>query len=107
MPETAKTEKPMANAAANTTTTADTVTAAKTEAKVQPEALSVGIAIKTPDGEPRQPELVKEGQLVRVLVADRMIDSITKEAYTSDSWKEAVPSVWLDGQLKAEKIAVK
>ena len=105
MPEAAKTDKPIANAVADKTEAK--VEAKQPEVKQQPEALSVGIAIKTPDAEPRKPELVKEGQLVRVLVADRMIDSITKEAYTSDSWKEAVPSVWLDGQLKAGKIAVK
>lgn len=79
----------------------------KQEEEREKQAVSIGVALATPDSEPRKGKDVKEGQLVRTVYAHQMTDSLTLVEYKQNTWTEAKPSVWLDGQLRAGKIEVK
>ena len=95
------------NAVANTEVKDVTKDVTKTEGK-QPEVkpMTASEALREPDGEAVPGKVVMEEQLVRCVHAD-MTDNLTKVTYSTDSWVNAVPSAWLDGQLRAGKIILK
>lgn len=78
----------------------------KTEAKPEVKNLSASEALREPDGEAVPGKVVTKDQLVRCVHAN-MTDNLTKVTYSTDTWVDAVPSAWLDGQLRAGKIIVK
>ena len=99
------------NAVANADATkTETKTEAEPDAKaeVKPEVknLSASEALREPDGEAVPGKVVTKDQLVRCVHAN-MTDNLTKVTYSTDTWVDAVPSAWLDGQLRAGKIIVK
>jgi hypothetical protein len=63
--------------------------------------------LRSPDAEPVPGKDIAAGDLVRPNSANGMLDVLTLKAYPGGSWTEAVPSAWLDAQLKAGKIEVK
>lgn len=81
-------------------------TEAKAEAKPEVKNLSASEALREPDGEAVPGKVVTKDQLVRCVHAN-MTDNLTKVTYSTDTWVDAVPSAWLDGQLRAGKIILK
>lgn len=96
------------NAVANTEVKDATKTEGKQPEVKQPEVkpLTASEALREPDGAAVPGKVVTEDQLVRCVHAD-MTDNLTKVTYSTDSWVNAVPSAWLDGQLRAGKIVLK
>lgn len=81
-------------------------TEAKAEVKPEVKNLSASEALREPDGEAVPGKVVTKDQLVRCVHAN-MTDNLTKVTYSTDTWADAVPSAWLDGQLRAGKIEIK
>lgn len=92
----------VANASGNTSTTTTVTDNKEPEVKV----MFASEALRQPDGEAVPGKVVTEDSLVRCVHSD-MTDNLTKTTYSTASWVNAVPSAWLDGQLRAGKIIVK
>lgn len=91
----------------------DAEDAAAAEALAQKEAESKKRTIysptSAPDGAPTPGKLVKATDMVRPTVpnCEVLVDSLTMVQYRKGVWTEAVPSAFLDGQLRAKKIEVR
>lgn len=78
---------------------------AKQEPKEAPKPVLSGL--RAPDGVGAKGKDVKEGDLVKPVYGDDTTDPLTNTRYLAASWTEAVPSAWLDAQVKAGKITKK
>lgn len=63
--------------------------------------------LREPDGVGAKGKDVKEGDLVKPVHDNDTTDPLTNIRYLATSWTEAVPSAWLDAQVKAGKITKK
>lgn len=76
-------------------------------AKPAEAAKSSASGLRLPDAEGSKGTEVKAGELVRANVPGGLTDVLTLQVYHPGVWTEAVPSAWLDAQLKAGKVEVK
>lgn len=63
--------------------------------------------LRAPDAVGAKGKDVKEGDLVKPVHDNDTTDPLTNTRYLATSWTEAVPSAWLDAQVKAGKITKK
>lgn len=82
---------------------------AKQEPKEPPKEAPKPVlsGLRAPDGVGAKGKDVKEGDLVKPVHGNDTTDPLTNTRYLAASWTEAVPSAWLDAQVKAGKITKK
>lgn len=92
----------------------DMATEKQTENKVQEAARAepvkhtkVESGLRKPDSEPVKGKDVTKEDLVKPAHGNDTTDPLTGVKYLATSWTEAVPSAWLDMQVKAGKITKK
>lgn len=86
---------------------AETQNPAPAAAPAKNEVAASISGLRLPDAAPVPGKDIAAGALVRPNSTNGMLDVLTLKAYPGGSWTEAVPSAWLDAQLKAGKIEVK